>query len=107
MNWKEIKKKYPKAYAKFIEWVDAETLDILKFELMMILKNERDLFDFFDEQKIYVMILRDHLFVDSWFGGIEKGESEGGFKKIKHCKNRSETETAAFEYAFKMLENKL
>ena len=43
MNVKQIQKDTPGAYKKLKKWINAETKGILQFELMMILKNERDL----------------------------------------------------------------
>lgn len=106
MNWKQINKDYPKAFKKFVKWLDCDSSDMLKFEMMMILKNERDLYDFFDEQKVYINVfITEHpdkgntywdweLFVDGECLGSSEVEEP----------TRKEAETAAFNEAFNQLE---
>ena len=52
MNWNKIKEKHPKAKAKYIDWCHAEDCPSSK----CYLHTTRDLYDFFDEQGIYINI---------------------------------------------------
>lgn len=106
-SWRQVKKETPKAFKKFVKWVDSESKDILQFELAMILKHEnRDLFDFFDEQGIYMNVFMDEnpdngnrywdwqVFIDGeCFGSSEVEEP-----------TRKEAEIAMYNGAFKTLE---
>ena len=106
MDWRQLKKKCPKAFEKLKKWLDAESKDILRFELMMILKNKRDLYDFFDEAGIYMNVFMDEnpetgskywdwqVFID--------GECFGSSEVEKPT--RKEAETAMYNGAFKILE---
>lgn len=111
MDWTAVKKDTPKAFERFVKWIDTESDDILQFELMMILKNERDLYDFFDDQKIIIDIQYELMDIN----GIDKfmfvpsaviislkeriGKSQYG--------KRKQAENAIFTEAFKILENQL
>ena len=103
-EWETIKKKNPKAFKKFVKWLDCDSSDMLQFELMMILKNERELFDFFDDMDIHIYIhpsLLSKLGRQCTFSILQDdGESMSATK----VDNRKKTETTAFEKAFNLLE---
>ena len=93
MNWKEIKNKHPKSFKVLNDWEGIKA------------DPNRFLYDFFDEQEIYVFPLRG----ERHFNGIgfgyeiqaEKRHRQHGFK------SRSEAEEQAFLKAFEILENNL
>ncbi len=106
MNWKEIKKKCPKAWNALKEdhntkeywglmddpdvwWIDG--MDLCRYEL-------RHLFDFFDERRIIVIIIRIDL---EFYYSIRNISLSQGFS------TRSEAEEAAFTKAFEILEEQL
>ncbi len=119
MDWNKIKEKYPKAFNKmlqgqcwFSELDDYDTLQISPKEEPDLLINERDLYDFFDEQGIYINICTHKSIYDepdkftiSWYDiFLNKAEN------IAHDGNyysRTEAEEKAFEKAFEILEGKL
>ena len=109
MKAEQIKNDTPKAFKKLKKWLDAESKDILQFEMMMILKNDRDLYDFFDEMGIYMNAFMDEnpetgskywdwqVYVDGeCFGSSEVEEP-----------TRKEAETEAFKRAFFILEKRI
>ena len=100
MNWNSVKKDTPKAFKKFAKWVDAESKDILQFELMMILKNERDLYDFFDEMGVFICILPAF---SGWDWEVYVDDEWIDSSDIKN-ENRKEAEEEAFKRAFFILE---
>ena len=101
MNWKQINKDYPKAFKKFVKWLDCDSSDMLKFEMMMILKNERDLYDFFDEQGILIFIPATML--TWWDWEIYVNDQCMDSSEVEEP-NRKEAESEAFKRAFKILE---
>ena len=86
MNWNKIKEKYPKSEALIDKCI----------------RTDRDLYDFFDEQGIYINAYK---YSSKWWAydimGIGIDESEIQFK------TRTEAEEKAFEKAFEILENKI
>ena len=120
MNWKEIQKKYPKALGLFEKWFrdgfipgiddiwyDGQNAyfcsEYWKYEDEAI--NTRELYDFFDEQKIIITTY----FI--WGGGFryainDGGANDGGYYS-EWIKSRTEAEEAAFTKAFEILEEKL
>jgi len=99
MSWQEINKKYPKAWNIYMNWFSEQNYgENLDFAF------NRDLYDFFDEQGIYI---NTEVAVETlhcnWFYNISgiKIYSEGGYKA------RKEAEEMAFTKAFEILENKL
>ena len=99
MHYKQIKKDTPEAFKKLKKWINAETKGILQFELMMILKNERELFDFFDEMGIFITIIhRDTIALILPFHWKIRGEISEGYA------NRKEAEKVAYKKAFNLLE---
>ena len=96
MNWTQINKKYPKATKKAFNW-----RSFLK-------EHERDLYDFFDEQKIFIEI---SLFCATNFKNwcydiIFSGSLFSDFVET-HINSRKEAEQQAFEKAFEILERQL
>jgi len=107
MNWTEIKEKYPKGWGK---WLDT-LADIYIAE--GIIANDSDLFDFFDEQGIYISInkLWEHAEFDwgfelSWEDKRQLEEYDW-FENGKSYKLRKEAEEQAFMKAFSLLEESL
>lgn len=107
MNWKQIKKHTPKAFKKFVKWINNGRNDKLKF-LEMSLKNERDLFDFFDEQGIYIGIVIGNNNLDKTQPPIFEYEILQNGEAVIHDDDchfiRHKAEIAAFNEAFKILE---
>ena len=95
MNWKEISEEYPNAWKEFIKYDPEATVTSLL--------NHRELFDFFDEQKIYIGI-----------SARKKRHSEQAqFSSVVNrmyslmFSARNEAEIDAFTTAFEMLECRL
>lgn len=106
-NYKQVEKDTPKAFKKLKKWLDCEDKDILQFELMMILKNERDLFDFFDDMGICIGVFKspnpsDHYYT-YWDWEIYVDGQCMDSSEVEEP-NRKEAETEAFKRAFKILE---
>ncbi len=94
IDWKNIKEKYPKAYEKFIhEWYHGYK-DLI---------NERDLYDFFDEQGINILITCEFDF------GYEilDNRYEVNQEVKKWFNSRQEAESEVFTKAFEILNDKL
>lgn len=125
MNWKEIAKSTPKAFKALNEWYGEGLLEFHPKENrfghsftdgvhVVCMWNDfevRDLYDFFDDQEIYVWVMRDnHRLVQNFYCGIVIGDAEiTSFDDfdIPNFKTRTEAETAAFTKAFELLEQKL
>ena len=119
MNWTLIKEKYPKAHKKLGEWLDWDK-HLEKYQ--HLLHNDRDLYDFFDEQGIYITVMYDGL-APFQAQITQEGKSENGSEYIWHLpdfrfsdtwknyykkyKTRTEAEEQAFLKAFSILEEKL
>lgn len=120
MNWKQIAKKYPKAIEKFGEWYcctnDSMWISYDKSQAVFCKigheseVNDRDLYEFFDENGITIIIDlfsqdRPALSPASVFGwklfGIAFIPNSNAYK------TRLEAETKAFEKAFEILNKKL
>ena len=109
MNWKEIKKKYPKAWILLKEWFGYKKNITINMELSKIFMPERKLYDFFDKQKIIIEIGIGYNFnenkyiLNEWSYDIIDCdiENEGQYN------SRLEAEEVAFLKAFEILENKL
>jgi len=106
LDWKEIKEKYPKSFWKFHKRSGRHPyindLNILGYGFFgkHIEINDRDLFDFFDEQEIYVNI-RNTMLKYVWCWSINYSVEE------ITAKSRQEAETVGFTKAFEILEEKL
>jgi len=116
MNWNEIKEKYPESWNKLREWrkyIDyCETQDDLGHYItdgvhrvgVWIYFNKRDLYDFFDEQHVYVVVsyLAGSLFmIAGWTYMINQSVCDRDFK------TRIEAEEQAFLKAFEILEDRI
>ena len=119
MNWKEIKKKYPKAHKKFGIWADkhGEYCDIdleylwinyppLCETLNHTFYDDRDLYDFFDEQGIIIEIICEYKPNLGWrfMSYINYRLSCENNWISKWYKSRKKVEEAAFLKAFEILE---
>lgn len=101
MNWKEIEKKYPKGYKLEEEWIKEHLRD----DYGPGFNINRDLYDFFDEQEIYIEIWmkndEEKLWGYTWhLAKMAPFEDDGLFV------SRKEAEEASFLKAFEILENK-
>lgn len=123
MNWKEIKKKYPKAINKLFEWLsifeyksrssllskEAGT-KWFRFEQDYLKPpdgfpwNERNLYDFFDEQGINLSIVKTIEKKDFWF---RINNIHSYYDLGLRYKSRKEAEEQVFLEAFKILEKQL
>ena len=89
MNWNKIKEKYPKSEALIDKCI----------------RTDRDLYDFFDEQGIYIGIGVPLPGQDFWDAKITTPED---YKYIHSTfPTRTEAEEKAFERAFELLESKV
>lgn len=100
MNWKEIKKEYPKAfdlwenYSWWFQYWDEQAHHI---EGIGVEHNDnRCLYDFFDEQKIRVYVTWT---INKWFVWIGSDH-----QMITGYDTRKEAEVVAFGKAFEILE---
>ena len=93
MNWNLIKEKYPKAHKYLFDHCKV-AIDIDK---------SRFLYDFFDEQGIYVIINRSPA-DNEFFWSIDIGKD---FCDGDYTNTRTEAEEQAFLKAFEILEDKL
>ena len=106
MDWIRIEKKFPKGYELVKEWLGDEGIECI-----------RDLYDFFDEQRLHICITKDpqarnywqtyiwdctaEEYKDSFYHWIKDGQ---GFPVFS---TRTEAEEQAFEKAFQILEERL
>ena len=111
MNWKEIKEKYPKAYGlltKNGEYSIQSGCLFLWVEHIAYHYELRDLYDFFDEQGIYISIKIGsdfrHFDYSIHLKNIWKADSHGD--SIRKT-TRTEAETEAFTKAFEILEDSI
>ena len=106
MNWKKIKKKYPKAFDKCNKYFGL----ILPVELQF-----RQLFDFFDEQGVYVTTSIIYDWYDekgnpsdtTLFGFFCDIDSKKKHEKSQVCETRKEAEEQAWNKAFEIREGQL
>ena len=114
MNWKEISEKYPKAY--FNELLESDIYSASDFysspkpkgQLLVDYAPIRNLYDFFDEQEIWIEISADR--INGWMFEMFKLTEDYWsvlFSAKFTYKTRIEAETAAFIKAFELLEEKL
>lgn len=95
MNWKKIKKDYPKSYSEL------EGIGISGSVW------DRSLYDFFDENEMIIIIDYDfHDGVFLWKFDITYGCGTM-YESAAQYTDRNKAEQAAFEKAFEILENKL
>ncbi len=111
MNWKEIEKNCPLAYEMFIgepadeTWIaNAYSREPTHTMMDGFEFHQRMLFDFFDENKIFIDI--DHEFGEDWTFCIDqRGTGHSGDEEC--FDSREKAEARAFIEAFKILNNKL
>ena len=103
MNWDEIKEKYPKAYDKFGDWFMQS--DTFEKGIEMILEKQigvkdRDLYDFFDEQGVYIGI--EILFYDAifYYSPHIVSDNLDICDDLEGSESRTEAEEKAFIKAF-------
>jgi len=106
MNWKEIQQKCPKAYNECAKWVDETLMPInekstIPPDLNQI--NIRDLYDFFDENGIYVVVLYNGIAPHGCHPGFWSEINNRPYNKTNI--KRIDTEQDAFTKAFEILEN--
>ena len=124
MNWKEIISKYPEAFFKLTCWLN-EIEDPTEDDRDLFLNYEwfydnyliayddfpwnlRNLYDFFDENEIYVEIsVNDYIRTDGIVFKYEPILYDTDWVFLGEYLTRTEAEEAAFERAFEILENKL
>jgi len=125
MNWNSIKEKYPKALHLLIESEFSDYTKIVRLSELDNCANDlyievdvgssvyyiRDLFDFFDEQYIFIHILPSQVSLENrleiqWFRYIINSKLEKITCELAYYP-RKEAEHAAFEKAFEILENRL
>lgn len=126
MNWKEIKEKYPKGWDKLLQWRNYLEINedanwkqtdyygelghffndgIHTFMREFAKFNIRDLYDFFDGQRIYIGIDYHYAIgIERWFS-IYFTWGKMDYLKIDHFNGtRKEVEEQAFLKAFEILE---
>lgn len=100
-NWENINKKHQKAVKLFWKYKEKEASCFDKFFLEHQEFQLRDLYDFFDKQKILVTI--------NWY--YYEGKAYWAYRifnlRRPDFKTRYEAEISAFEKAFELLEEKL
>ena len=108
INWKEIKDKYQKAFKEFSKWGNHVAV--------LSRQKQRLLYDFFDENEIYIEIEIDRTLEAKFAPSVywlEEEMEDLDFDCYQNwtdeClyKTRREAEEAAFIKAFEILENKL
>lgn len=128
MNWREIKKKYPKAYRKLRKWVylldptwynniseQYDNKSDARYEFIQTLNNHtdcvfnqhRDLYDFFDEQDLIIQIHYNREFSFSTLLYTNYDPYNGEYFYYRHYKTRTHAEQEAFTKAFELLEERL
>ena len=109
MDWTKIKENFPKAHTEAKKWWIGEA-DLSQFEPFELCEgvnvNFRYLYDFFDEQDIYVEVYPVNIDINframDWSYDISNESIE-----VYGYKTRTEAETEAFEKAFQILEERL
>ena len=100
MNWQETKEKYPKAWMKADNYFGCSRMGDIYGDRH---PNVRDLYDFFDEQEIFILI--DRATADrEFYYALDLGD---WLLDERYYKTRLEAEQAAFNKAFEILENRL
>ena len=112
MNWKEIKKKYPKAYDKCARWLHDE-IDICLFSPIPSTIDDRLLYDFFDDNEIHIEIGIDMTMKAKYAAMVNYIETDGitwewnDWQSECLDRTRQQAEIVAFEKAFEIFENEL
>ena len=95
MNWQEIEEKYPESLKKVTNF---SFHDYFYDEEYGLPNEDRFLYDFFDEQNLFVAVFPTY-YLDAWEYTIN-GEGKKNLGNIK----RTEAEEIAFLKAFEILE---
>jgi len=119
MNWKEIKETCPNAFDKIAPYFRSvsdsgwiKNIEFIGSDLFAVDKrfktylSNRELFDFFDENGIFITI--DYSFYDCdflWKFDVTRGDATL-FESGERYEDRTEAETASFTKAFELLEKK-
>jgi len=106
MNRDEIKIKYPKSFDTLNEWMNniVETDRIGIWWNVLFSEIRGFLYDFFDEQKIYIEI--NFIDYEPFFAWCISSKTESDLSRIMYG-NRNQAEEQAFSKAFEILEEKL
>jgi len=117
MNWKEIKKKYTRARKLLDSWkyegLETDCMSwVDKYGCGEDVFNIRDLYDFFDEQGIYIQIspkctINNSVLYLPYIWGMYKENSIDFDQHLQEGDNRTKAEKTAFLKAFEILEEKL
>lgn len=103
MNWEEIDKTCPKAYAKVGEWFED---NIIYNSIRLTECTYRWLYDFFDGEGIYIEFTIDK--TRFWFDILdENNDYLTSYEKNDCHDTRTEAEEQSFTKAFEILEEKL
>jgi len=100
MNWEEIKKENPKAFALLLK--ETTEYEIMDGEYIHT-DNLRSLYEFFDEQRIYITLK----YVDLWDYTISDGTGHLLDTDYDYKDTRQRSEAAAFTKSFQILEKRL
>ena len=118
MDWKQLKNDYSKAFEKLIKWLDCSveveiegedlvsytkalpTHHIINKEIMTL----RRLFDFFDEQGLYIYIHPSIMPTDAKYCTYSILQDDANSMSSTYTENRKATEKTAFTKAFEILE---
>ena len=105
MNYYKIKGSCPKAYALLIKYysIDESLIGTRYFPEDYL---GRNLYDFFDEQGIYIGIIYSYVEPEGFHAEIYNFSIRDRWYK-HYYETRTEAEEKAFEQAFEILENKL
>jgi len=116
MDWNKIKESYPKAFDVFQEHLDGRFGDVGDFmvrSFMDMFYNKRDLYDFFDDNGLYVKISplfekpRKQKCIYIAYVNEMIDRTGGICHQLEDFDSRTEAEAAAFERAFEILNKKL
>lgn len=104
MNYTEIKEKYPKSFEVFCEWNGINP----SYEGLSSFHAGRDLYDFFDQNRILVNARYDYIRSDDAHFDAEILDQATGVETYSTgWLTRPEAETAGFMKAFEILEERI
>lgn len=126
MNYREIQKNYPKAYEALLQWIPDskwnmsidEEFSLGPYGELFIVHSEssasefddRDLYDFFDENRIVIECYSDTLPNAVNFNILVRyvvNRSVWLYKPLGAFESRSDAELAAFDKCFSILETRI
>jgi len=104
MDWAKVKKIYPTSYKLFDKWNKKRG----KFDFFNRLDNLRDLYDFFDDQGLYISVIPVYLTKNiKWtFGGFGYCMNDDDLDVDPLYDTRIEAEKIAFSEAFKIIHDR-